>query len=72
MRFYDPDFGSIKINGIDIRKIPASFLRIKIGTVPQEPVLFSMSIKDNIAYGVPSMCNLYKMKKILKFQYFRS
>lgn len=47
----------MKINGIDIRKIPMNFMRNNIGTVPQEPVLFSMSIKDNIAYGVPGMCN---------------
>jgi ABC-type multidrug transport system fused ATPase/permease subunit len=54
LKFYDPDTGSIKINGIDIRKIQPNFMRDHIGTVPQEPVLFSMSIKDNIAYGVPS------------------
>ena len=60
LRFYDPDNGSVKINGIDIRNIPKNFMRNNIGTVPQEPVLFSMSIKDNIAYGVPGRDDAFK------------
>jgi ATP-binding cassette subfamily B (MDR/TAP) protein 10 len=54
LRFYDPQEGTIKIGNHDIRDMPPSWLRSHIGTVPQEPVLFSMSIKDNIAYGMPN------------------
>jgi ATP-binding cassette subfamily B (MDR/TAP) protein 10 len=52
LRFYDPQNGSIKIGNHDVRNMPQTWLRSNVGTVPQEPVLFSMSIKDNIAYGV--------------------
>lgn len=51
LRFYDPQTGSIKIGGTNINEIPQDWLRKNIGTVPQEPVLFSTSIKENIAYG---------------------
>lgn len=51
LRFYDPNSGSVSIGGVDVRSMPQTWLRSNIGTVPQEPVLFSMSIKDNIAYG---------------------
>lgn len=51
LRFYDPNQGNVKIGGVDVRQIPQTWLRGHIGTVPQEPVLFSTSIKDNIAYG---------------------
>lgn len=50
-RFYDPDSGSILINGQDIRKIPQAELRSKLGFVPQKAVLFTGSIADNIRYG---------------------
>lgn len=53
LRFYDPQQGSVKIGGMDVTEIPQEWLRTNIGTVPQEPVLFSMSIKENIAYGSP-------------------
>jgi ABC-type multidrug transport system fused ATPase/permease subunit len=51
LRYYDPQQGSIFLGNKDIRTLPQENLRSHIGTVPQEPVLFSMSIKDNIAYG---------------------
>jgi ATP-binding cassette subfamily B (MDR/TAP) protein 10 len=54
LRFYDPEKGTIKIGGVDIREMSQSAIRNHIGVVPQEPVLFSMSIKENIAYGVPN------------------
>lgn len=54
LRFYDADAGAVRIGGKDIRELPQTWLRNNIGSVPQEPVLFSMSIKDNIAYGVPN------------------
>ncbi len=45
LRFYDPQQGSVKIGNMNINQISQSWLRNHIGTVPQEPVLFSMSIK---------------------------
>jgi ATP-binding cassette, subfamily B, bacterial len=50
MRFDDIESGSIRINDIDIRDISQSNLRQNIAYVPQEPVLFHRSIKENIAY----------------------
>ncbi|KAL7150975.1 hypothetical protein ABFS83_04G001400 [Erythranthe nasuta] len=50
-RFYDPDSGLITIDGIDIQKIQLKWLRQQMGLVSQEPILFSGSIRDNIAYG---------------------
>jgi len=51
MRFYDPDEGSIFLDGIDLRELDLYWLRSKIGYVGQEPVLFSGSIKDNLLMG---------------------
>lgn len=51
LRLYDPDSGLITIDGHDIRDLNPYWLRSNIGTVSQEPVLFSCSIKDNITYG---------------------
>ncbi|KAK3500030.1 uncharacterized protein B0T23DRAFT_409894 [Neurospora hispaniola] len=53
LRFYNPTSGSITINGIDISKMNAKSLRRRIGMVSQEPVLFSGTIAENIAYGRP-------------------
>merc|ERR1719189_1550215 len=51
LRMYDPDKGSIVIDGYDIRELNATWLRTQIGTVSQEPILFSGSVNDNITYG---------------------
>lgn len=53
LRLYTPDSGKIMLDGQDISTIDPSFLRTYIGTVSQEPVLFSASIRDNILYGAP-------------------
>ncbi|XP_014454952.2 bile salt export pump [Alligator mississippiensis] len=50
-RFYDPEKGSVLIDGHDTKKVNIQFLRSKIGIVSQEPVLFDCSIADNIKYG---------------------
>ena len=50
-RFYDVTAGSIKIDGIDIRDVTIRSLREQIGVVPQETMLFSGTVKDNIRYG---------------------
>ena len=52
-RFYDVDQGGITIDGTDIRQIKLNDLRRQIGIVPQDPILFSGTIADNIAYGNP-------------------
>ena len=53
LRFYSPTSGAIKIDGVDISTLNAKALRRKIGLVAQEPVLFSGTIAENIAYGKP-------------------
>lgn len=50
-RFYEVDKGSIKIDGIDIKKITQRSLRENIGIVEQDVFLFSGTVKDNISYG---------------------
>jgi ATP-binding cassette subfamily B protein len=52
-RFYDPQEGQITIDGIDIREVTLSSLRKQIGIVPQETILFSDSVRNNIAFGRP-------------------
>ncbi|KAM3561515.1 hypothetical protein MY1884_002343 [Beauveria asiatica] len=52
-RFYDPVAGTITIDGQDVSQISVKSLRRRIGVVAQEPVLFSGTIAENIAYGVP-------------------
>jgi ABC-type multidrug transport system fused ATPase/permease subunit len=55
-RFYDVSDGCITIDGIDIRDVQLSALRRQIGSVMQEAVLFSTTIRDNIAYGCTDLC----------------
>jgi len=52
-RLIDPDDGDILIDGVPIRHYPVRVLRRFIGLVPQEPFLFSDTIAQNIAYGIP-------------------
>lgn len=53
MRFYEPDSGEIKVDGMNINELSKSYLRSRIGVVLQKPFLFSTTIKDNIAYVKP-------------------
>ena len=53
-RFYDPKSGAILIGNQNIRHLTMQSLRSKIALVNQEPILFDMSIKDNILYGNPN------------------
>ncbi|XP_022770731.1 ABC transporter B family member 4-like isoform X2 [Durio zibethinus] len=50
-RFYDPQAGEVLIDGINLKEFQLRWIRGKIGLVSQEPVLFTSSIRDNIAYG---------------------
>jgi ATP-binding cassette subfamily B (MDR/TAP) protein 1 len=51
-RFYDPIDGAVKLDGVDLRDLNVRWLRSRIGLVGQEPVLFSTSIRNNVAYGL--------------------
>lgn len=53
LRCYDPQHGSIHIDGVDSRTVTQESLRRQIAVVPQEVDLFSRSIAENIAYGTP-------------------
>ena len=53
-RFYDPHKGRILIDGVDIRSLQAEELRAEIGFVFQDTFLFSASLAENIAFGVPT------------------
>ena len=50
-RFYDPLDGQVLIDSIDIKTVTLESLRKQLGIVPQETILFSTSVRDNIAYG---------------------
>jgi len=52
-RFYDVDSGRITWNGVDVRNLKESDRLAQIGIVPQETVLFSGTVRDNIRYGKP-------------------
>ncbi|SPN98833.1 probable multidrug resistance protein 2 [Cephalotrichum gorgonifer] len=53
LRFYNPTSGTITIDGVDVTTMNVKSLRRRIGVVSQEPVLFSGTIAENIAYGKP-------------------
>ncbi|KAF0917813.1 hypothetical protein E2562_021484 [Oryza meyeriana var. granulata] len=50
-RFYDPDSGTISLDGVELKNLKLSWLRDQMGLVSQEPVLFNDTIHANIAYG---------------------
>lgn len=53
LRFYDPQSGSISLNGIDLRELSLKQLRSRIAIVPQQAALFSGNVRENIRYGRP-------------------
>ena len=52
-RFYDPQSGRVKIDGVDIREFELKSLRQKIAMILQPPLVFPLTIRENIAYGRP-------------------
>ena len=52
-RFYDVEEGQVLVDGVDVRELRQEELRARIGYVPQKPVLFSMSVAENIRVGDP-------------------
>ncbi|CAM0882012.1 unnamed protein product [Alopecurus aequalis] len=65
-RFYDPQSGEVLIDGVDIRRMNLGWIRGKIGLVSQEPVLFSSTIRENIAYGKDNL-TLEEIKRAIEF-----
>jgi ATP-binding cassette subfamily B protein len=51
LRFYDPDQGVIRLDGVDIRAVEPSALRRRMALVPQDPVIFGADAWENIRYG---------------------
>src|ERR1019366_6221556 len=56
-RFYDPDHGAVRVDGLDLRTLDLLGYRRQLGYVPQEAFLFTGSVRDNIAYGRPEAGN---------------
>ncbi len=50
-RLSDPDSGTVRIGGVDLRKVNKNYLRDRVGLVPQEPFLFSRTLAQNVAMG---------------------
>jgi len=71
IRFYDPDSGKIRINGTDIRDIPAGLLRSKIALVMQDPFLFSGTIRSNI-FNHKTTMEAGEIERILEASYCKS
>ncbi|MBE3574922.1 MAG: ABC transporter ATP-binding protein [Firmicutes bacterium] len=53
LRLYDPDEGQVLVDGHDLRQVQIASLRRQVGVVPQETVLFAMSVRENVTYGCP-------------------
>jgi len=53
LRFYDPQLGAVRIDGVDVRTMDPIALRRLVAVVPQEPVIFATSVLENVRYGRP-------------------
>jgi len=53
LRFYDPAQGAVRLDGLDLRQLALADLRGSIAVVPQDPVLFSATVRENIGFGRP-------------------
>lgn len=53
MRFYDPQGGAVMLDGVDLRQMARADFRRAIALVPQDPVIFAASARDNIRFGRP-------------------
>ncbi len=53
LRFYDPQQGRVLVDGVDVRRLDPAALRARIGLVPQDPVIFSTTVAENIRFGRP-------------------
>jgi len=57
-RFFDPSTGSVTIDGVDVREFSLKSLRSQISMVLQPPLIFPISVRDNIAYGRPDAADV--------------
>jgi ATP-binding cassette subfamily B protein len=53
LRFYDPQAGAVRIDGVDVRAAHPRDVRARLAVVPQEPVIFATSVLENVRYGRP-------------------
>jgi ATP-binding cassette subfamily B protein len=53
LRFYDPQSGRVRLDGVDIAQVDPTALRTRLGLVPQDPVIFSATARENIRFGRP-------------------
>ncbi|MDB5408581.1 MAG: transporter [Rhodospirillales bacterium] len=53
LRFYDPQSGAVRIDGVDLQEVEPAALRNRLGLVPQDPVIFGADAWENIRYGRP-------------------
>ncbi len=54
LRFYDPQLGAVRIDGVDLKSADPIEARRRLAVVPQDPVIFAASVLDNVRYGRPS------------------
>ena len=59
-RFHDVDEGCVTLDGSDVRELEPRWLRRQIGVVEQEPVVFALSIRDNIRLGRPTATGAFE------------
>ncbi len=52
-RFYDPDGGTVRVDGVDARDVDPSDLRARLSSVPQDVTIFAGTVRENIAFGRP-------------------
>ncbi|XP_069683613.1 ATP-dependent translocase ABCB1-like [Periplaneta americana] len=57
-RFYDPQYGTVTVNGTDVRQMNLSWLRNRIGFVQQKSVLFGATIYESLRHGLPNVLQL--------------
>ena len=54
-RFYDATSGRVVVDGVDVREVTLHSLRHAIGVIPQDPFLFSATVRENITFGAPGL-----------------
>ncbi len=57
LRFYDPESGLVRLDGVDVARVDPKDLRQRVGIVPQDPVIFSTTAWENIRFGRPDATN---------------
>jgi len=53
LRFYDPERGTVRVDGVDVKRVDPQALRRRIALVAQEPAVFAASVAENVRYGRP-------------------